>query len=343
MSQTSKAPIGVLLMAYGTPEGPEQVEAYFTHIRGGRKPSAESVEELKERYRLVGGKTPLLEITNRVASGLQARLDKGGDTGRTFRVYAGMKHWYPYIGEVMGRMKADGVGRVVAFALAPHCSLISLGGYRKSIEEAQERLGHPFDLPFAKCWYHNEAWRSMMATLVQEGLEQFPPAVREQVTVVFSAHSLPQRIRTWDDPYERQLLESSEDVARRAGIERWRFAFQSAGHTGEPWLGPDIVDYLETLHSEGVKDVLSVPIGFVSDHLEVLFDIDIEAQEKAAQLGITLYRTQMPNARPEFIEALASVVKEQLEAPVPCWCYPTLPSSEPINFIGAHGVASARP
>ena len=342
MVETNK-PVGVLLMAYGTPQDESEVEAYFTHIRGGRQPSPEAVEHLKERYRLVGGKTPLLEITNEVAAKLEERLrrDSGRDSGRDsnpsagpYKVYAGMKHWHPFIGEVMELMAEDGVGRVVAFALAPHCSRISLGGYRKAVEEAQERLGQPFDIPFVKCWHHNEMWRDMIAGLLREGLEQFPADVRDEVTVVFSAHSLPERIRTWDDPYERQLLESSEAVARRVGVRHWRFAFQSAGHTGEPWLGPDIVDFMEILHAEGVTNVLSVPIGFVSDHLEILFDLDIEAKEKARELGITYHRTQMPNSRAEFIEVLASVVREQLEAPVPCWCYPSL-KSEPVTFVKA--------
>jgi len=319
---------GILLMAYGTPENSDEVEPYFTHIRGGRQPSPEAVENLKERYALVGGKTPLLEITHEVARKLQDNLN---DKGVRFKVYAGMKHWHPFIGDVMEQMQADGVHDVVAFALAPHCSLISLGGYRKSVEEAQEKLGRPFNIPFIKCWHQNESWRNMMAAFVREGLEQFPEQERADVTVVFSAHSLPERIRTWDDPYEVQLHESSQDVARRAGVSNWRFAFQSAGHTGEPWLGPDIVDFLGTLHDEGVQRVLSVPIGFVSDHLEILFDIDIEAQERARELGITLHRTQMPNARPEFIEALASVVHEMIDAPTFCWCYPTL-KGEPVRF-----------
>ena len=320
-------PIGVLLMAYGTPETPDQVEPYFTHIRGGRTPSPEAVESLRERYRRVGDKTPLLEITNQVASKLQERLRQGGGN---FNVYAGMKHWHPFIGEVMEKMADDGIHRVVAFALAPHCSRISLGGYRKAIDDAQEKLGQPFDIPFAKCWHHNEQWRDMMANVVREGLGQFTEEAHDSVTVVFSAHSLPERIRTWGDPYERQLMESSAAVAERVGLRDWRFAFQSAGSTGEPWLGPDILDYLETLYAEGVKDVLSVPLGFVSDHLEILFDIDIEAREKAAELGMTLYRTQMPNARPEFIEALASVVREHLDAPVGCWCYPDIVQVAPL-------------
>jgi ferrochelatase len=230
----------------------------------------------------------------------------------------------------MEKMAADGVRRVVAFALAPHCSRISLGGYRKAIDDAQEKFGHPFDIPFAKCWHHNKEWRDMMASLTREALGQFPESVRNNVKVVFSAHSLPERIRTWDDPYERQLLESSAAIAERVGLQDWRFAFQSAGNTGESWLGPDIVDYLETLHAEGVRNVLSVPLGFVSDHLEILFDIDIEAQEKASELGMMLHRTQMPNVQPLFIDVLASVVREHLEAPVACWCYPDLVQVAPL-------------
>jgi len=322
----------VLLMAYGTPETPDQVEDYFTHIRGGRKPSPEAVEHLRERYMLVGGKTPLLEITNEVASKLQERLRSDGGN---FNVYAGMKHWHPYIGSVMEQMAADGVQRAVAFALAPHCSHISLGGYRKAVDEAQEKLGKPFDIPYIKCWHHNPRFRNMMAGLVREGLALFPETRRESVTVVFSAHSLPERIRTWNDPYESQLMESSAAVAKLAGLDNWRFAFQSAGNTGEPWLGPDIVDFLDTLRSEGVVNVLSVPIGFVSDHLEILYDLDIEATDKARQLGITYHRTPMPNARPEFIEVLASVVKENLASPVSCSCYPDLVRIAPLSITSS--------
>jgi ferrochelatase len=303
--------VGVLLMAYGTPEDTSQVEGYFTHIRGGRAPSPEAVENLRQRYMKVGGRTPLLAITNEVASKLEETLKRGGGN---FRVYAGMKHWHPFIGDVMERMASDGIGRVVAVALAPHYSRISIGGYRKAVDEAQERLGNPFEVTFVDHWHEDPAFRTMMAGLVKEAMEQFPEQARDEVVVVFSAHSLPERIRTWDDPYERQLLESSCAVAEMVGAKDWRFAFQSEGHTGEPWLGPDILDYLEKLGDEGKKYVLQVPIGFVSDHLEILYDIDVEAREKASELGMMLHRTQLPNTRQQFIDVLASVVRESVPA-----------------------------
>lgn len=321
--QQSKERTGVLLMAYGTPENPDQVEEYFTHIRGGRKPSTESIEHLKERYRRVGGGTPLLEITAAVARKLEERLnaettdesrsERVGGSAESYRVYFGMKHWHPFIGEVLERMAADGITSVIALALAPHYSQISIGGYRKAVDEALERLRqpHPFGVVLVESWGERPEFVRMMADLVSEGLTQFPEGVRDRVVVVFSAHSLPERIRTWNDPYERQLLDSSALVAKEAGVGDWRFAFQSAGGTGEPWIGPDILEYLETLHREGVRYVLQVPIGFVSDHLEILFDIDVEAMEKAAELGMTLHRTRLPNVRDSFIDVLASIILEQ--------------------------------
>lgn len=303
----TNAPTGVLLMAYGTPDTPDQVGPYYTHIRGGRTPSPEAVERLKARYVLVGGRTPLLEITRAVQAALEAALNAAG--GPRYRVYAGMKHWHPFIGDVMDQMAADGIHEVIALALAPHYSRISIGGYRQAVEEAQERLGRPFAITFVEGWGMEPAFLDMMADLVRAGLEQFPPGERDDARLVFSAHSLPERIRTWDDPYERQLHASSAAVAERLG-RPWRFAWQSAGETGEPWIGPDICDYLETLHDEGVRQVLQVPIGFVADHLEIFYDIDHEAKNKARALGLTLHRTAMPNDRPAFIETLRAVVRQ---------------------------------
>lgn len=296
----------VLLMAYGTPARLEDVEAYFTDIRGGRTPSPESVANLRGRYERVGGGTPLLKITEQVRQGLETELAAAGDPQP---VYLGMKHWNPYIAQTLQTMYDDGVRRITAVALAPHYSRISIGGYRKAVEEKAAALGNPFALRFVEHWYREPSFVQFMAGLVRRALEQFPERERATVTVVFTAHSLPERIRTWNDPYEAQLQESAELVAREAGLPGFRRAWQSAGGTGEPWIGPDILDYLDTLHAEGVRHVLQVPIGFVSDHLEVLYDIDIEAKEKARALGMTLHRTELPNAKPEFVRVLAGVVR----------------------------------
>lgn len=308
------APVGVLLMAYGTPENTDQVEAYFTHIRGGRTPSPEAVAHLRHRYERVGGRTPLLDITRNVQAKLEQELNRRGE--QRYQVYAGMKHWHPFIGDVMQQMAADGIKQVVAVALAPHFSKISIGGYRKAVDEAQEKLGHPFDITFVESWHMQPDFLAMISDHVSVGLEQFPPVDRDAVTVVFSAHSLPKRIRTWQDPYESQLLETSRAVAEQVDVRDWRFAFQSAGSTGEPWIGPDILDFLDMLYAEGVRNVLQVPVGFVADHLEILFDIDVEAKEKAAELGMTLHRTAMPNATPAFINTLAAIVEEYARQPV---------------------------
>lgn len=302
----AQAPTGILLMAYGTPETPDQVEAYFTHIRGGRVPSPESVAHLQHRYELVGGRTPLLAITEQTRAVLERTLNAEA-LGR-YRVYAGMKHWHPYIADVQARMAADGIRRIIAIALAPHYSQISIGGYRRALEEGAAALGDPFAMTMVEEWHLQPDYLDLIADHIRAAREQFAPEERERILTVFSAHSLPERIRTWHDPYEAQLLASSAAVAERLGLSDWRFAWQSAGSTGEPWIGPDILDYLETLHAEGVTTVLQVPIGFVAEHLEILFDIDYEAKQKAGELGMHLERTAMPNATLPFIRTLAAIV-----------------------------------
>ena len=299
-------PTGVLLLAYGSPETPDQVEPYFRHIRGGRTPSPEAVEHLRHRYELIGGRTPLLAITTDTARGLQAALDQRAPG--EYRTYVAMKHWHPYIADIIPRLAADGIRRVIAIVLAPHYSRMSVGGYRQYVEQTIANLDAPMELTFVETWHMQPEFLELMSARVREGLTQFPRG--ENVCVLFSAHSLPVRIRTWDDPYEAQLNASCVAVARHAQLRDWRFAWQSAGGTGEPWLGPDIVDYLHVLHNEGVRNVLSVPIGFVCEHLEVLYDIDHEAAQKAAALGMTLHRTRMPNATPEFIAVLDALVAE---------------------------------
>lgn len=296
----------ILLMAYGTPERLEDVEPYFTHIRGGRTPSPEAVENLRSRYERVGGGTPLLRITQQVREQLELALV---DAGIPRRVYVGMKHWHPFIADTMRQMNADGVERITAVALAPHYSRMSVGAYRHAVQEAQAALGSQFELHFVDNWHLQPSFLAMMRGLVSVALGKFPAAARDDVRVVFTAHSLPVKIREWRDPYEHQLHESAKALAESLGLEHWRVGWQSAGGTREPWIGPDILDVLDDLKTEGVTNVLQVPIGFVADHLEILYDIDVEAKGKASELGIHLERTELPNARPEFIGMLVDVVR----------------------------------
>jgi len=199
------------------------------------------------------------------------------------------------------------VTRLVGIVLAPHYSRFSVGGYQRYLFEGMRRHGVALDVDFVEQWHDHPGFLDVMATLVREGLAGLPDP--DGATVVFSAHSLPERIRTWNDPYEAQLAESARAVAGRAGVRDARVAWQSAGATGEPWIGPDILDYLETLHAEGVRSVLQVPIGFVCDHLEILYDLDIEAAAKATALGMTYRRTRLPNVRPDFVAALADIAE----------------------------------
>jgi len=306
---TPRGRTGVLLLAYGTPETPEHVAPYYTHIRGGRAPSPEQVAHLVHRYEAVGGRTPLTRLTEEVraavADGLAAQ-------GLDVPVYVGMKHWHPWIADVLPRMHADGVERIVGIVLAPHYSRFSVGGYQRYLFEGMRKHDLRFDVEFVEQWHLHPGFLDVMETLVRDELAGFDgsDAAGDDVTVVFSAHSLPERIRTWGDPYERQLEDSARAVAERVGICDWRMAWQSAGATGEPWIGPDILDYLGTLHDEGVRRVLQVPIGFVCDHLEILYDLDIEAAQRAASLGIAYRRTRLPNVRPDFVAALTDVARQ---------------------------------
>lgn len=312
----------VLLMAYGTPETPDQVEAYFTHIRGGRKPSPEAVAGLQFKYETIGGQTPLLRITQEVVTKLEAELNSAQGDNSDIKVYMGMKHWHPYIADTVGQMIADGVTDVTALVLAPHYSRMSVGSYKTALNDAITAAGANINVICIDRWHHQPQFIGMMAGLVKDALAEMGSRPSDKgsaesngadagdIVTVFSAHSLPERIRSWSDPYEEELLASSKSVADAAGLSNWRFAWQSAGETGEPWLGPDILDFLEELNADGVKRVLQVPIGFVCDHLEIMWDIDYEARNKARDLGIQFSRTQLPNASDAFVQTLSSVIKE---------------------------------
>ncbi len=307
MPQGAGARRGVLLMAYGTPRNLDEVEPYYRDIRGGRTPSAEAVAELRERYRRVGGRTPLLAYTRSVAERLEARLNSeaGGDS---WRVFAGMKHWHPYIAEAVEQIGAAGVRELTAIPLAPHYSKLSIGGYAERAREALERLADPPATTLIESWHANPLFIGLIAERIRAALGRMnaPPAA---VAVVFTAHSLPAAIVEAGDPYPQELLESAAAAARAAGVESWRFAYQSAGRTVMPWLGPDILEVVDEIAGEGRREILVVPFGFVCDHLEILYDIDIEAQERARGFGVRLARIAMPNDDPAFIDVLFDLVR----------------------------------
>ena len=297
---------GVLLMAYGTPRNLNEVEPYYRDILGGRTPRPEALEELTERYRMVGGKTPLLEITQSVANLLGGRLNRdAGDT--PWRVYIGMKHWHPYIAEAIDKIVADGVDELVALPLAPHYSKMSIAGYEQLVESALDKQDSVPATRFIESWHANPGFIEFIAQRVRDGLKKFTSDPSE-VEVMFTAHSLPARILEYGDPYPTELMDSAAAVAKAANVESWRFAYQSAGMSGMPWLGPDILDSIEEISGEGGKNILVVPFGFVCDHLEILFDVDIEAIEKAEEVGVNLARIEMPNDSPGFIDTLFDLV-----------------------------------
>ena len=293
---------GIIVMAYGGPSSLGQVEAYYTHIRGGRKPSPEQLEDLVSRYRSIGGSSPLLSITEKQAAGLEHALSSRSGA----RVFAGMKHSPPFIADVMGTASSQGVTELLCIALAPHYSSISIGGYSKAVEDAIRKLGSPMKITFVKSWHKNPKMISMWAGRVR-GAARVAGA---DATLVFSAHSLPERIISEGDPYKDQLLESSRLIAQQARWKDWSFTFQSQSKTGEPWLGPDILDHLESLYREGKRKFISAPIGFVSDHLEILYDIDIEAKGWAEDKRAKLVRCESPNDSAEMISCLVEIAEQ---------------------------------
>jgi ferrochelatase len=298
--------IGVLLMAYGGPRSLEEVEPYYTDIREGRPPSPAALRELIERYRKIGGPSLLPEITRRQAEALQGILD--AQEPGVFRVYVGMKHWHPFIAETVRKIAEDGIETVIGLVLAPHYSGMSIGGYEDRLMRAREAAGAGFEVRVIRSWYDDPSFVDFLAANLSETLTGWDPS-DGTTRVFFTAHSLPERILAEGDPYRGELLDSSKLVAAGAGVRDWEFAFQSASDTGEPWLGPDILDRLEAFAGEGGRRAVVAPIGFVADHLEVQFDVDIECQERARELGVELRRIASPNDDPRFIEALAGVVR----------------------------------
>ncbi len=303
--------IGVLVLAYGGPNSLDEIEPYLLDVRGGRPTSPELVEEIREHYRLIGGRSPILELTQAQASALEAALNSSSD-GVVYKTYIGMRHWHPYIKQAVEQMAADGLTRVIAIVLAPHYSRMSIGAYVKKVEEALAEVGGRLDVTYIESYHLHPLYLQALAERVQEARQRFPEEVGASVPVIFTAHSLPERILQWQDPYPTQLMETAQAVAALVSPVDWRFAYQSAGRSPEPWLGPDAGEVIQELADSGEKNVLIAPVGFVSDHVEILYDIDIEFRQQADELGMYLERTTSLNDSPLFIAALADVVRSHL-------------------------------
>jgi ferrochelatase len=288
----------VVLMAYGSPERLADVPAYYADIRGGRPIAPEHLDDLVERYRSLGieDSSPLNAITEQTRAALERELG--------LPVFTGMKHWTPRIGEAAEAALEAGADTIVGLVLAPHYSALSIQGYREQLERA---LDGRAELRFVDSWHDEPGFVELLAARIRG----------TRAHVVFTAHSLPARILELGDPYQEQLLETSRLVADAAGIEDWSFSFQSESPTGEPWLGPDILDHLRALRERGVESVLVCPVGFVSDHLEIRWDLDVEAIELARELGLRFERIEMPNDDPVFVRTLAGIVRRALAVPSP--------------------------
>ena len=293
---------GVLLMAYGGPNSLSDVEPYLFDVRGGRATPPEVVEEVRERYAQIGGHSPLLELTRAQANTLQRELGDG------YRVYVGMRHWHPYIQETMLQIARDGIEQLVALALAPHYSKMSIGAYMSKAREARDALAPTLRIREVLSWNTHALFLDALAEKSVRALSRFAAAERANVEWIFSAHSLPERILRDQDPYPHELHETVEGLVARLGALHHQLAYQSAGRTREPWLGPDVGAVIDALAAQGRRNIIVQPVGFVCDHVEILYDVDIIYKRQAQRLGVHLERAESLNDSPKLIAALADIV-----------------------------------
>ena len=302
-------PVGVLLMAYGGTASLDELPGYLADIRSGRPTTRAVLDEMTHNYRQIGGKSPLLEMSRQQAAALETLLN--GEAPRPqYKVYLGMRHWSPWIEDTVRAMLDDGIRQAVGIVLAPHYSSFSIAKYQERVRQGLALNRGSIEFDFVDSYNTAPKYIEALANRVREGIERFPEAERSQVHVILSAHSLPVRIIRMGDPYKDQLLETAGLVAEAAGLspEQWTWSFQSAGRSPEPWLGPPLEETITNLAGRGLKNLVSVPVGFVSDHVEMLYDIDIKAQALARELGVRLERPPALNLDPLFIETLADLV-----------------------------------
>lgn len=290
----------VLLLAYGTPEKPEDIAAYYTDVRRGNPPDAPLLKELQDRYAAIGGTTPLRKITEEQAKQLEKRLG--------IPVYIGMKHWHPYIKETVEQLAKAGIKKIVALVLAPHYSIMSIGDYKNRLSKAILETNSSIEFTLIEHWGDNPVFIDSVCQRVDATRKEFPTPDFNEIEVVFTAHSLPIKILGMGDPYQKQLMQTSELAAKRLRLPHWRMAFQSAGRTRDTWFGPDILTELKTLADEKKRQVLIAPIGFTTDNLEILYDLDIQAAQVAKDLKLIFKRIPCANATEPFIDALENVV-----------------------------------
>jgi len=306
LSMTKKK-MGLLVMAYGTPYKEEDIERYYTHIRRGRKPSEEAIQELTDRYRAIGGISPLAKITEEQAKKLEEHLNSIQDEIE-FKSYLGLKHIEPFIEDAVQAMHQDGITEAVSIVLAPHFSTFSVKSYNNRAKTEAEKLGG-LTITSVESWYQEPKFIQYWVNQVNETYAKMSEEEKSSAVLIVSAHSLPEKIKELGDPYPDQLQETADLIAKEANITDYVVGWQSEGNTPEPWLGPDVQDLTRDLYEEkGYQTFVYIPVGFVSDHLEVLYDNDIECKVVTDELNASYYRPEMPNAKPEFIDCLATVV-----------------------------------
>ena len=301
--------IGVLMMAYGGPNAIEDLPGYLADIRNGRVTSPAVLEEISNNYRQIGGKSPLLDFTQ---AQIKAVAERFGDD---VHFYLGMRHWSPWIEDVVGQMLDDGITDAVALVLAPHYSSLSVAKYQKKIKAGLKLHRGNINFHYINSYHDAPKLIEAFANRVIEGMDRWPITERDSIHVVFSAHSLPVRIIKSGDPYDTQLRETAGLIALKAGLkpEQWSWSYQSAGRSPEPWLGPQLEEYLPDLHADGINNVVSCCVGFVCDHVEILYDIDIEAQAVAQELGMRLERPPALNTDPLFIDTLSDIIQAKID------------------------------
>ncbi|MBW8349649.1 ferrochelatase [Bacillus sp. IITD106] len=303
--------MGLLVMAYGTPYSEDDIERYYTHIRHGRPPAKEALEDLENRYKAIGGISPLAKITEQQAFGLQDRLNEVQDEIE-FKAYIGLKHIEPFIEDAVKKMHEDGIEEAVSLVLAPHYSTFSVKSYNERAKETAEKLGGPV-ITSVESWYEEPKFIQFWADEVKEVYQNMPEDERNNACLIVSAHSLPEKILQFGDPYPKQLQETADLIAKEAGIKEYEVGWQSEGNTPDPWLGPDVQDLTRELYEKkGYKAFVYIPVGFVSTHLEVLYDNDVECKVVTDEVGAAYYRPAMPDAQPKFIDALVSVILKHL-------------------------------